>query len=315
MVTQPGGVVLSRAGGRYRVFSGGDLLTASLRGRVKHGDDDRILVGDRVRLGVHPDGSVTIEGVEPRTSVLRRRTPGRRRGVRAVAANVDQVVVVGSAHEPPWDPFLMDRFLAVSEASQLPVLLVINKCDLCAGAPAPAGPAELAAPYAAAGYHVVPSSVRTGQGLDAVRSALLERASVLTGPTGVGKSSLLNALQPGLKLKTRAVSERSGSGRHTTVTAEMHRFEPEGFVIDTPGLRDIGLWGLEPPDVIHAFPDVAARGAGCRFDNCRHLGEPECAVEAACQRGELAASRVASYRRLLQEALEAARPWSKATKR
>ncbi|OGU21060.1 MAG: ribosome small subunit-dependent GTPase A [Gemmatimonadetes bacterium RIFCSPLOWO2_12_FULL_68_9] len=304
MVIRGEGVVLSRAGGRYSVFSGGDVVTASLRGRLKHEDYDRILVGDRVKLDVHQDGSVTIEGVEHRKSLLRRRSPGKRRGVRAVAANVDQVVVVGSVREPQWDPYLMDRFVAVSEASQLPVLLVINKCDLAAEY------RDVAAPYPAAGYDVLATSVRTGQGLELLRGRLLGRASIFTGPTGVGKSSLMNALQPGLKLKTQAVSSKSGSGRHTTVTAEMHRFEPEGFVIDTPGLRDIGLWGLEPLDVVHAFPDIAARASACRFDNCRHLGEPECAVEAACRQGELVASRLESFRRLLQETVEAGRPWA-----
>jgi len=298
------GVVLSRAGGRYRVFSAGDVATASLRGRLKHGSEDRILVGDRVRLAVHGDGSVTIEGVEQRASVLRRRSPGRRRGLRAVAANVDQVMVVGSVREPPWDPYLVDRFVAVAEANRLPVVVVINKCDLSKEY------SELVAPYEAAGYHVLATSARTGQGLEPLRGRLLGRASVFTGPTGVGKSSLLNALQPGLTLKTQAVSPKTGSGRHTTVTAEMHRFGPEGFVIDTPGLRDIGLWGLEPLDVLHAFPDIAARGSACRFDNCRHLDEPDCAVEAACQGGELAAARLESYRRLLREALAAARPWA-----
>ncbi|HLB35413.1 MAG TPA: ribosome small subunit-dependent GTPase A [Gemmatimonadales bacterium] len=303
MVNPGEGVVLSQAGGRYRVVSAGEVLTASLRGRVKHGDVDRILVGDRVTLGVHSDGSVTIEGVEARRSVLRRRSPGKRRGSRAVAANVDQVVVVGSVREPVWDPCLVDRFVAVAEANQLPAVLVINKCDLISEL------GELAAPYEAAGYEVVATSVRTGQGLESLRRRLEGRASVLTGATGVGKSSLLNALQPGLKLRTQAVSRKSGSGRHTTVMAEMHAFEPEGFVIDTPGLRDVGLWGLEPLDVAHAFPEVAALAPGCRFDNCQHLGEPDCAVEAACQRGELTGSRLASYRQLLKEALEAARPW------
>jgi ribosome biogenesis GTPase len=297
------GVVMSQTGGRYRVFSGGDLLTASLRGRVKHGDDDRILVGDRVRVEVHGDGSVTIEGVERRRSVLRRRSPGKRRGVRAVAANVDQVVVVGSVREPVWDPYLVDRFVAVAEANRLPVVLVVNKCDLTTGV------GELAVPYEAAGYEVVATSVRTGQGLESLRGRLEGRASVLNGATGVGKSSLLNALQPGLKLRTQAVSRKSGSGRHTTVMAEMHAFEPEGFVIDTPGLRDVGLWGLEPLEVVQAFPEVAALAPSCRFDNCRHLSEPDCAVEAAFRRGDLAESRLASYRQLLAEALEAGRPW------
>ncbi len=296
--------MLSRAGGRYRVYAGGGTLVASLRGRMKHGAGDRVLVGDRVALEIQDDGSATIERVEPRASVLLRRTPGRRHGERAVVANVDQVIVVGAVQEPPWDPYLMDRFLAVSEANHLPVVLVMNKCDL------PGDSESLATPYRAGGYEVVHTSVRDGLGLDTLRRLLSGRASVFTGPTGVGKSSLLNALQPGLSLRTAEVSAKSRAGRHTTVTAEMHPLEPEGFVVDTPGLRDIGLWGLELPDVVHAFPEIAVAGSGCRFDNCRHLGEPGCAVEPAVARAEVAASRLASYRQLLREALEAARPWA-----
>ena len=303
MVAPREGVVLARAGGRYRVFSDGELLAASLRGRMKQGQEERVLVGDRVRLAVHPDGSATIEGVDPRASLLRRRTPGKRRGVRAVVANVDQVIVVGAAREPEWDPYLMDRFLAVSEANQLRAVLVINKCDLVSECQ------SLVRPYQAGGYQVVETSARSGAGLDGLRRELQAKTSVLTGPTGVGKSSLLNALQPGLALRTAQVSPKSGTGRHTTVTAEMHRLEPDGFVVDTPGLRDIGLWGLALPDVVNAFPEIAAVGSGCHFDNCRHLGEPGCAVEAAVARDEVAASRLASYRQLLREALEAARPW------
>ncbi len=298
------GVVLSRAGGRYRVACGGEVLTALLRGRAKRTGQESVLVGDQVEVALHPDGSVTIEAVRPRRSTLRRREPGRRRGTRSVVANVDQVVVVGAAREPAWDPGMMDRFLAVAEASELPALLVVNKCDLEPRVDC------LIVPYQAAGYRTIATSARTGLGLAELRDALRGQVSVLTGPTGVGKSSLLNALQPGLRLRTASVSSKSGAGRHTTVTAEMHRFEPGGFVVDTPGLRDIGLWGLEPQDVVQAFPDIAARGQECRFDNCRHLGEPGCAVAAAAEEGHLAASRLDSYRRLLREALEAARPWT-----
>lgn len=304
MVAGREGVVLGRAGGRYRVFSEGQLLAASLRGRMKQGQQERVLVGDRVTLAIQQDGSATIEGVERRDSLLRRRTPGKRRGVRAVVANVDQVIVVGSVREPEWDPYLIDRFLAVSEANQLRAVLVVNKCDLVADYE------MLGRPYRASGYSVVATSARNGLGLDSLRRQLRTRTSVFTGPTGVGKSSLLNALQPGLSLRTAQVSPKSGAGRHTTVTAEMHRLEPDGFVVDTPGLRDIGLWGLALPDVVNAFPEIATAGSGCRFDNCRHLGEPGCALEPAVAREEVAASRLASYRQLLREALEAARPWA-----
>jgi ribosome biogenesis GTPase len=303
VVTPEEGIVLSRAGGRYRVFSRGSVVEASLRGRIKRGNSARVVVGDRVLLQRDPGGSATIEGIGERHSVLRRRGSGRHQPVRAVAANVDQIVVAGSTREPNWDATLLDRFVAVAEANQLPVVLVVNKCDLD-----PSG-AGLAEAYARVGYAVVCTSVRDGTGLEELRRHLIGRVSVLTGPSGVGKSSLLNALQPGLGLRTAEVSRRSGAGRHTTVAAEMHPLQPEGFVVDTPGLRDIGLWALLPQEVAHAFPEIARLGAACRFDNCRHLGEPACEVEAAAGRGEIAASRLSSYRQLLREALQAGRPW------
>lgn len=297
------GVVLSRVGGTYRVQSGERILDASLRGRMKHGDGDRILVGDAVRVCLHDDGHATVEEILPRHSVLRRRMPGKAHGVRNVVANVDQLVVVGAAVDPAWDPHLIDRFVAVAEANGLPPVLVINKSDLDAAA------SRHGEPYHAAGYPVLVTSARTGDGGEQLRTQLAGRISVFTGPTGVGKSSLLNALVPGLTLRTAAVSERSRGGRHTTVSPEMHRFGEDGFVVDTPGLRDIGLWGLEPREVAGAFPELTEHADQCRFDNCRHCAEPGCAVTAAVARGDVSATRYASYRRLLEETERAARPW------
>jgi ribosome biogenesis GTPase len=270
---------------------------------VKERDDHRVLVGDRVRLAVEGE-QVTIEEVLPRRSVLQRRSPGQNKGTRYIAANLDQVIVVGSAAAPTWEPAMIDRFLAVAEVNRLPVHLVINKIDL--------HPAweELAAPYRAVGYEVFGTSTVTGVGVDTLRQHLAGHVSLLTGPTGVGKSSLGNAVDPNLTLRTRAVSERSRAGRHTTVTAEMHPLTDGGFLVDTPGLRDIGLWGLTPPEVAGAFPEIAKHAEGCKFDDCRHDTEPGCAVRAAVDTGAVAASRYTSFRRLLAEALEAARWWA-----
>ena len=295
-------MVLTKTGGRYGVYSDGDHLEASLRGRLKQGSA-RILVGDVVTVHRHANQSVTIEEVHPRHSLLRRRTPGKKHGERNVAANLDQVVVVSSARRPDWDPHLVDRFTAVALASGLPAVVVVNKCDLVEQC------GEFGGPYASAGYHVVYTSVPEGRGLEELRGHLDGDVSLFTGPTGVGKSSLLNALQPGLKLRTGEVSAKSRAGRHTTVAAEMHPFGSNGFVVDTPGLRDIGLWGLEPQEVAAAFPEFAAFGGHCRFDNCRHLQEPGCAVAEAVDRDEIASSRLESYRWLLDEATRAARPW------
>jgi ribosome biogenesis GTPase len=297
------GVVLSGVGGRYRVFADGGVRDAALRGRMKHGREESVLVGDRVALELQPDGSATIEAIRPRDTLLKRRSPGRSHGVRPVAANVERVIVVGAARSPDWDFGLIDRFIAVAEANQLPVVVVVNKVDLDPETE------PLAAPYRRAGYEVLQTAVPEGSGIDRLRACLVGHVSLFTGPTGVGKSSLLNAVVPGLRLRTADVSRKAGTGRHTTVAAEMHPLEGGGFVVDTPGLRDIGLWGLAPLEVIAAFPEFAELPR-CRFDNCRHRGEPDCAVARAVDRGELARSRYDSFRRMLAEAELAARPWA-----
>lgn len=295
--------MLAKTGGRYRVFSDGATLEASLRGRLKQGQE-QVLVGDRVTVRAHADDAVTIEEVKERRSLLRRRTPGRSHGVRLVAANLDQIAVVGAARQPDWAPHLMDRFIAVAAANELPVVIVVNKRDLIDD------PSPFGRPYAEAGYDVLHTSVPARTGLDELRDRLAGRTSLFTGPTGVGKSSLLNALQPGLRLRTGAVSRRSFGGRHTTVSAEMYPFAHGGFLVDTPGLRDIGLWGLERSEVAAAFREFHPYLGECRFDDCHHVHEPGCAVVAAVERGEIAESRLESYRRMLQEAHTAARPWS-----
>lgn len=295
-------MVLSRAGGRYRVGCGEEVVEATLRGRMKRGRL-RVLVGDEVMLARQENGAATIEDIGPRRSLLRRRSPGRSHGTRSVAANIDQVVVVGAARDPEWNPFLMDRFMAVAEANGLPIVVVVNKIDLDHEAE------RHAAPYRDAGYQVLLVSVEASSGLDELATQLAGNVSLLAGPTGVGKSSLLNALSPGLQLRTAEVSKRSRAGRHTTVSTEMYPIGHDAYVVDTPGLRDIGLWGLDAQEVGAAFPELVRYTGQCRFDNCRHVEEPGCAVVQAVERGDLSETRVLSYRRFLEEADRATRPW------
>lgn len=294
------GVVLHGTGGAWHVHGeDGTAVVAALRGSVKHGSESKLAVGDEVQLRRDArDSGWTISEVFPRRSQLARRSPGRGRTERIIAANVDQVVVVFALRQPEPHVAMLDRFLVIAEANGLAARIVVNKVDLADEEEA----RRLFAVYETIGYPLHITSCRTGQGLEGLREALQGRTSVVSGPSGVGKSSLLNALYPGLGLRVGEISASVNKGRHTTVGAFLHPLPDGGFVVDTPGLREIGLWGV-PSDALDAcFPDLRSLRDECRFADCRHVAEPECAVIAAIERGSVSPSRYASYQKLLEEA-------------
>ncbi len=297
------GTVLERDGAVYRVAlpAGRGTLRAVLRGKAKRAAP-RVVVGDVVRLEPEPRGELYgIVGVEPRRSLLARRVP-ESRIPRPVAANVDEVFVVTAAADPPPVPQILDRLLVLAEANGLPAAVVINKVDLEPGE-------GLARRFRAAGYPVFRTSVKTGEGLEDLRRALAGRTSVVTGPSGVGKSSLLNAIQPGLRLRTAELSARTRRGRHTTVSAVMVPLEQGGYLMDTPGFAEVGLWGIEPRELAGCFPELRPYAGRCRYADCRHAAEPGCAVRAAVAEGTIPADRYDSYLRLLAEVEGAPEPW------
>ena len=306
------GTVLEGVGGRYRVRLDGDdeVVEAALRGRLKKeaGKGERVLAGDRVQLRLDDAGTSTIEEVLPRRTELARSGPGGRRPKR-VAANVDRILVVLAAADPPFRRETGDRFLALAESSGVSPVLILNKVDLIGDDQALRAGVEAALElYREVGYPVITTSALTGEGIDDLRALLSSGSSVLVGPSGVGKSSLLNALDPSLDLRTREVSARAGRGRHTTVSARLLPIAGDGWVVDTPGFSDVTLWGVAPDELSHAFPDLDRWAPECRFRSCRHLEEPGCAVKAALERGEVDPERYRSYRVLLEEA-EAAPTW------
>ena len=321
------GVVLSGTGGIWRVRrDDGSVVDASLRGRVKKSNAGRradgslrrdtissaadtlkLTIGDRVLLEQdEPTGPAAIAQILPRRSRLARRAPGGGQGERIVAANVDQVVVVFAAANPEPHPRMLDRFLVIAEANDLASRIVINKVELVGGADVAR---ERWMDYERAGYTVHYTSVKRREGLEALHDALAGQVSVLTGPSGVGKSSLLNAMFDGLDLRVGEISESVNKGRHTTVGGYLHPLPGDegGYVADTPGLREVGMWALSPSDLDQCFPELRPYVDQCRFADCRHSVEPGCAVRDAVARGDVSRARYESFIKLRDE-LEGNKP-------
>jgi ribosome biogenesis GTPase / thiamine phosphate phosphatase len=299
------GTVLRARSGFYTVLSDQHMLVeCRLRGRVKQerGDSDLVVIGDRVSIAMLDGGEAMIESVEPRRSRFSRRQPGPRGAWKEdmIVANLDQVLVVFACADPMPHLRMIDRFLVVAEHNEIPALVVANKVDLV-GLPAAR---QTFGAYEAIGYPVHYLSAREGIGVERLADRLAGRTSVVTGPSGVGKSTLLNAIQPGLRIETGPVSGTLHKGRHTTTSAELHRLTgPDGgFVADTPGLRELGLWQIPDSDLAWCFPEMRPHLGGCAFNDCRHLSEPRCAVLAAVAAGTVSAARHDSYRRLLLNA-------------
>ncbi|MQA89074.1 MAG: ribosome small subunit-dependent GTPase A [Gemmatimonas sp.] len=293
------GIVLRSSGGVYEVETAEGVHEALLRGRLKLESrvGDRVVVGDRVEIeAATPGPAWTIEHVDERHSALVRRAPGKAPKAKVIVANLHRVVVVFASADPEPHLRMLDRFLVLAESSDLDAVVVANKIDLLGQAAARARFHV----YEEIGYRVVFTSAKTGLGVGELREILCEGISTLTGPSGVGKSSLLNAVQPGLGLRVSAVSERVRKGRHTTVTAELIHLECGGYVADTPGLREIGLWGVDLDELGLYFPEFEPYLGHCRYRNsCTHSHEPGCSVRAAAERGEIAESRFDSYLRLV----------------
>ncbi|HSJ24123.1 MAG TPA: ribosome small subunit-dependent GTPase A [Longimicrobiales bacterium] len=299
--------VLRTGGGVYDVeLEDGTLAEASLRGRLKleQRTGDRVVAGDIVDVARQADGSLTIESVAERRSELARTAPGGHgRRAKVIVANVDRVVIVFAAALPDPNRRLLDRFLVIAEANELEPVIILNKTDLVDDDVATA----FLAPYQAIGYATIRASVVAGTGVDEVRDCLAGRHSVITGPSGVGKSSLLNAVQPGLGLRVAGVSEVVRKGRHTTVTAQLIPLQAGGYVADTPGLRELGLWGIASDLLPHCFPEFRERAPDCRFSTCTHMHEPACAVREGVESGAVDRARYDSYRAMAEETQEAPR--------
>jgi ribosome biogenesis GTPase len=278
----------------------GEEIPCSVRGKVHLLGSTRtgttaLAVGDRVSVERLRNGEGgRIVSVLPRKGVLSRPDPHHRRRQNILATNVDQVVAMTSAVEPEFSPGIVDRVFTAAEWCCVDAMLVVNKRDL-----APKEPPEAEA-YRRIGYRVLFVSARTGEGVDDVRAALSGKTSVVTGHSGVGKTSVLNAVEPGLGLKVGTVNPVTRRGTQTTTAAVLVDLEHGGAVIDTPGIREFGLYNVPKRELTWLFRDLRTVGPRCRFKDCLHVGEPGCAMPAAVESGEIAPFRWDSYRRLLE---------------
>lgn len=307
------GLVIKAQSGFFTVHAGEEEVVCRVRGKLrkKRLDSTLVALGDRVSFSRSGDGSGMIEDVTPRTRVLARLAPsakgrGGRRGDRegflaereqVIIANPDQVVFVFSCANPSPRLRMLDRLLVGAEVQRIPIVVCANKTDLVGEDAA----RELFGAYERIGYRVLYTSASLRHGTEELRDMLVGRISALVGPSGVGKTSLLNEVQPGLGLRVREVSLATTKGKHTTVASQLVPMASDGWVADTPGIRALALFDLDPEELDAYFPDIAPYVADCQFSDCAHKVEPGCAVRAALERGDIGEHRYESYTRLREE--------------
>ena len=261
-----------------------------------------------MRLEPHDGGVIRVAEVLPRRSVLERPDPQNPRRRRVIAANIDTAVLVVSLTRPPLRPGLVDRYLITIDRGGVEAVLVVNKVDLMPNADERAAEMQCLEPYRPMVQRILPCSTKTGEGIDELARTLERQTAVFVGHSGVGKSSLLNALAPDLDQRTAPVSAGAGTGRHTTTRSNLFHLGRGIRLIDTPGIRELALWHLEPAELGAFFPDFAEASQGCRFADCTHTHEPHCGVRAAVASGELSTARFETYQRILDSLLEERSP-------
>lgn len=289
------GLIIKAQSGFFWVETGAGIIICQLRGKLKQGraTGDIAALGDHVQITILQDGSGAIENVEERKQALVRLDP-RPQGEyqQILLANADQVVFVFACANPNPKLKMLDRFLVIAEKQNIPAIIVANKIDLVQNAK------EVFGLYEEIGYRVIYTSTKNNIGVDELKKQLQNKISALAGPSGVGKSSLLNAIQSELGLKVNEISKSMNKGKHTTVTREMFKLNEGGYVADTPGWKSLALWDTEPEEMDAYFPELRNLVSQCQFSNCTHQHEPNCAVLDALKENKIHQARYDSYIRL-----------------
>ena len=294
------GVVFRSTGSWYDVQDGmGETVRCRIKGKIRLQGirtTNPIAVGDFVQFARIEDGTGSIDSIEERRNFIARKSVNLSKESHVVASNLDRAFLIVTIAKPRTSSGFIDRFLVTAEAIGIPATIVFNKMDLLEGdEEASARQEELEKIYADVGYKTLRVSAETGQGIAEMKSALKDGIYLLSGHSGVGKSTIINRLVPGLELKTADVSESHSKGRHTTTFAEMFSVPEGGFIIDTPGIKGFGLVALQKETLNHQFPEFFELLMGCKFNNCVHTDEPGCAVRKAVEEGEVSEERYGNY--------------------
>lgn len=303
---QERGIVIRSAGSWVDVRVGSTVVSSRIRGRMRLHHENQtqpVAVGDQVRIQVQKDGSGVITAIDERRNCLYRRAAGRQIGKQQVlVANVDYVWIVQAVRQPSFNLGTVDRLLVACEAQGLPAGLLINKTDL-------ASPdlwstiKKISAHYHQIGYQTLLTSVREKKNMELLHHGLSNKTSVLIGPSGTGKSSLLNEMDSNINIPVESISPKTNKGRHTTALATLHVLFGGGYVVDTPGIREFGLMDIEPWELAHYFPEFRPHLESCRYAACTHNHEPDCGIKDAREYNIISDTRYESYQNILQSLL------------
>lgn len=296
------GLVLKSTGSWYEVLADGERYQCRIRGKLRLKgvrSTNPVVVGDWVRIESDEQGGYVISAIETRKNYIIRRASNLSKESHIIASNIDQALLVVTLFSPETAMEFVDRFLVTCEAYKVPVTILLAKIDLAREHPEAVE--EFYSIYERAGYNIIEVSATEDEGVEAVRELLRGKTTLLSGNSGVGKSTLVAAVEPGLDIKTGEISQSHHKGKHTTTFSTMYPLSDGGYIIDTPGIKGFGLIDIDDAELAHYFPEMMRYLPDCRFYNCSHTHEPGCAVVEAVKRGEIAYPRYESYLKIMDE--------------
>ena len=296
------GVVIRATGSWYQVLCGDENYNCRIRGKLRLKgvrSTNPVVVGDIVRIESDATGEWVIYDIVPRRNYIIRRASNLSKESHIIATNIDRAMIVVTLIEPVTALEFVDRFLITCEAYKVPATILLAKIDLLADAPEAV--AQFHEIYESAGYEVIDISATEGIGIERVKELLNGKVTLVSGNSGVGKSTLVGKIDPTLDIRTGEISESFHKGKHTTTFSTMYRIGEDGYIIDTPGIKGFGLIEIDDKELWHYFPEMIATAGSCRFYNCTHTHEPGCAVVEAVKSGEIAYSRYESYLKILDD--------------